>query len=558
MSQTLEQMLTLLGIAPEAIEQARQRQSTEGGSLRENLILLNLLTEETFSKSVSDRLRMPYVNPRDVVVTDEALSLLPRDKAEKYLALPLVLDSRHRRLNIALAHPTDMLALDELKFVVGHTLIPHYAPEDELREAIRRAYTRFDESQAVAAAWSTQAQIPGSPEARFPVIDVETLQSGEPLMRLVGALFTQAISKHASEIHLASYADGIHLSFRIHRQLVHMAHFPRQLANPLFSRLRRILLGDSGDRSGLLQQGTALLKLQNKKELDLSYYIYPTSQYDQVLIKLKDRYHVPVLEGLNLDSGPQKFLQQALTDLQGMVVVTGTAKSGVTTTLYTLLNTIYKPHLNMLSIERPVEILINGITQGAVREETGQTYEEYLHYAFHQRPDVLMLDRVPAPEILQHLAMLSSGSLVLTSFPAQDTANAAVKLRLFTSPGFLGTYVKCITSQRLVRTICESCREEVALPAPHREKLGFGADDHCYAGKGCERCNQTGYIGMTPIFEVMILTESIKLALMKSCSISDLRALQTEEHVISLRDDGLRKVKQGFTTVQEVLKATML
>lgn len=564
MSQTLEQMLTALGIAPDSIEQARQRQSTEGGSLRENLIALELLTEDVFSQSVSDRLRMPYISPKDTSITGEALNLLPREKAEKYLALPLVLDSRHRRLSIALADPTDMLALDELKFIIGHTLIPHYTPEDELTDAIRREYSRFEESQAVAAAWSTQAQTAGSPEFRLPVIDVAALNSGEPLMRLLAAIFTEAHAKRASEIHLASSTDGLHLTFRTYRQLTHIATFPQQLATPLFIRLRRILLGDIGDRSGLLHQGTALLKLQNKKELDLSYHIHPTTQRDHVLIKLKDRYHVPVLDDLDLSPDSRQVLQEVLADLQGLVLVTGTAKNGVTTTLYSLLNTLYKPHLHMLSIESPVEMLIDGIIQGGVREDTGyaenstHTYEEYIHYAFHQRPDVLMIDRIASPDLFHKLAVFSSGSLVLSSLPALDTASAAVKLRLLTSPGFLGTYVTCITAQRLVRTICESCKEEVTLPVQHRKKLGFGPDDRCYAGKGCNRCDQTGYIGLTPIFEVMRLTEPLKQALMRSDSAADLRTLQADQHVASLRDDGMRKVKEGITTIQEVVKATML
>ena len=558
MNQTLEQMLTSLGITTDALQQARHRQSTAGGSLRDNLIALNILTEEGFSKLVSDRLRVPYINPKNTSITNEALGMLARDKAEKYLALPLVLDSRHRRLSIALANPADMLALDELKFVIGHTLIPHYTPEDELVDAIKRTYSNFEESQAVVAAWNAQAQPVGGTESRFPTVDVTALQSGDPVMQLLAAIFTEAHAKRASEIHLSPQLDGLRLSLRIQCRQTQLAMFPPQLASPLFTRLRRVLFGDSGDRPGLLQQGSALLKLQNKKELDLSYTLYPTVQREQACIKLKDRYRIPVLGDLGVSAASEESLQQVLSDLQGIVLVTGTAKSGVSTTLYTLLNTLYTPHLNLLSIENPIEMLIHGVSQGAVREAAGQTYEEYVHYALHQRPDVLMIDRVTAPEIFRKLATLSSGSLVLTSFPALDSASAAVKLRLLTSPGLVENYITCITAQRLVRTICESCREEVALPAQHRQKLRFGPDDHCYAGKGCDRCDQTGYIGMTPILEVMRVTEAVKHALMRADNAADLRALQAEQHVASLRDDGMRKVKEGITTIQEVLKATML
>jgi type IV pilus assembly protein PilB len=345
MSQTLDQMLTSLGLPPDALEHARQSQSTAGGSLRDNLIALNIITVDDFARLVTEHLRMPYVNPKDTAITDEALSLLPRDKAEKYAALPLILDSKHRRLSIALADPTNMLALDELKFVIGHTLIPHFTPEDELREAIQREYTRFEASQAVVTARRAQVQPVGTAEFRFPTIDVAALSSGDDALRLLGAMLTEAYARKASEIHLGAYSDGVRLAFRIQGQQTAIATFPRPLASVLLPRLRRLLVGETGDRSGLVQQGIALLKLQNKKELDLSYTVCPTLFLDQVWIKLKDRYTLPGLDDLRLAPDAGAALQQTLSELRGLVLVTGTAKHGVTTTLYTLLTTVSPPTL---------------------------------------------------------------------------------------------------------------------------------------------------------------------------------------------------------------------
>lgn len=313
------------------------------------------------------------------------------------------------------------------------------------------------------------------------------------------------------------------------------------------------------DRASVVQKGAAVLKLQNKKECDISYSIYPTVQGEHVLIKIKDRYHLPNIEELMLAERAQQDVQKALSALHGIVLVTGTAKSGVTTTLYALLNTLNQPHLNIVSVEDPIEALIAGITQGPLREEADQSYEEYLHYAVHQRPDVLMIDHLPGGKRqLPHLASIASGSLVISALPATDTASAVVKLRLLMSPEFITTHVRCITAQRLVRTICESCKEEVTLPEAHRQKLGFAPEDRCYAGKGCDVCEQTGYKDVTPIFEVMLINESVKQAIRAARSVGDIRALHVSNHVLSLRDDGMRKVKQGVTTVQEVLRTTML
>jgi type IV pilus assembly protein PilB len=552
-----EQILNSLGIAQETIEQARQRQAAQGGSLRENLIALNVFTEETFAQRVSKQLRVPYVDLEKMTIADNVLNLLPREKAEKYLALPLELpDERHRRLNIAMANPTDMSIIDELKFVIGYTLILHYAPEDELSEAIQREYSRFENKQAVAAVWTAQPQ-PSTPDIQGPVIDIASLTTAETeIAQFIGAIFTVAYSKQANEIHIAPDFDGIRVCFRIEGKLSEIARFPKKLAASLIPRIKRVLGFEA--RVRLSQRGSATIKLPNNKELDLSYQIYPTSQYENVLIKIKDRFSLPVVEDFDLEPKAQNDLQKALDSPQGMVLAAGTAKSGLTTTLYALLKTVNKPHLNVISVEDPIECVVEGVTQGQVDEESGHTYEQYLQYVFSQRPDVVMLDKMFDAQMAQKLLLFSSGSLVLSSLSAEDTASAATKLIFISNPKLVVDHVNCITSQRLVRKICESCKEEVALSEAHREKLGLSAEDRCYSGKGCDQCGHTGYKGFTSIFEVMPFTEDVKRTIMGSGTAHDLRNISVSNSVLSLRDDGMRKVKQGITTVQEVLKATML
>jgi type IV pilus assembly protein PilB len=559
MSQSLEQIFMTLGIAQESIEQARQRQTTHGGSLRENLIALNIVTEETFSKSVKNSLRVSYINPKDMPIADNVLTLLPREKAEKYFALPLELDSRHRRLKITMADPSDMSTIDELKFIVGHTLIPHYTPEDELIDAIQREYSRFEESQAIAAAWRTQTQPTVSAEVQCPVIDVAALVTGETAIgQLIGAIFTMAHSKHATEIHLAPDMNGILLSMRIDGKVAEIARFPRRLTTPLLTRIQRILGCDVSERTCFVQRGSAVVKFRDTTEFDASYQIYPTLHSENILVKLKDRHTLPTVNDFALAPGPLGNLQRSLMASHGIVLAAGTAKSGLTTTLYAFLNMLNKPEWHLLSIENPIEATLEGVAQGQIQEESGHTYARYLQYAFGQRPDVIMIDNVFDAMVTQQLGRLASGALVLSSLPAVDTASAAIKLMLMTSPEFVATHVNCITAQRLVRRLCESCKEEVTLPAPHREKLGFAPEDRCYTGKGCEECGHNGYKGVVPIYEVMLFTEAVKHAIMESVDVNALRTLNANNNIVSLRDDGMRKIKQGVTTVQEVLKATMI
>ena len=549
-------LLNKLGIPREKIEQARQQQAERGGSLRENLIALNVFTEETFAEKISTQLRVPYLDLKQMSIADDVLALLPREKAEKYLALPLELDARHRRLNLTMANPFDMAAIDDLKFVIGYTLILHYTPDDELSEAIQREYARFEEKQGLVVVGVAQ---PAAGDLQSAVIDLASLSTADtPIAQLIGAILTMAYSRQASEIHIDPNFDGIRVCFRIDGKISEIARLPRKLTSALLTRLKRILGGESGERARLFQKGHATLKLKNKKELEISYQLSPTAQSEHVLLKIKDRATLPVLEELDLESKARTDLQQGLDVPHGIVLVTGTAKSGLTTTLYTLLKLVSAPHKSIFSVEDPIECTLEGVTQGQIHEDDGHTYEQYLQYAAKQSPDVVMIDKIFDGTMVRDLLLLSAGALVLSSLASVDAASAAMKLVFMGDLRLVVDRVTCITSQRLVRRICERCKEEVTLADAYREKLGLAPEDHCYAGKGCEFCGYTGYKGIISLFEVMPLTEDVKKAITDWCPITDLRNLNASQHVLSLRDDGMRKVKQGVTTIQEVLKATIL
>lgn len=560
MSRTLDDILTRLGIPQDALARARQRQSTEGGSLRENLIALNLLTEEAFAKRVTEQLRVPYTNPRPLRIAHDVLALLPKDKAEKYVALPLELDSRHRRLSILMADPADMSTLDELKFIIGYTLIPHYAPEDELSDVIRTEYARFEEAQALAAMRPMQAQqSSGIPELRMHHIDVAGLAEKEPVLnQLIGAIFTVAHARHATEFSLTPTLEDLRLSGRIDGKQMEIARFPFNLSAPLVNRIRRLFGVEMVERTSPITKGCVTFRWPDKEDVVASFAIAPTIHGDSLLIKLREQETVLTIEDFALDPEMVNSLQTLLTAPRGFVFVTGTEKSGMSTTLYAFLARLRQPHLNILTIEDPIETTLDGMMQGQIAEDADHSSTQYLHYALRQSPHIVLLPQFYEFQEFHHLAALAARSLVLSSFAALDTASAVMKLLVLTSPEFVVQYVNGITSQRLVRKICTNCKEEIGLPEAHREKLGLSVYDRCYAGKGCDDCGQTGYQGMTPIFEVLPLTDPIQQALLKGCTVHELRALSAEHHMLSMRDDGMRKVKQGITTLQEVLRATML
>ena len=554
MRKTLDQLLSKIGVSSQALEQARQRQTEKGGSLRENLIALGEFTEETFSQQVSQQLRVPYISLEKKTIADEVLKLLSREKAEKYLALPIELDERHRRLAVTMADPTDMSTIDELKFVVGFTVIPHFTPEDELLEQIRRDYSHLDDKEAVAAAWAIQAGVSEEQQNRG-VIDVTILSEADmPLSRFIGQIFSVAYTRGAHEVFIGPSALKLFIPGKGYQKV----DFAPKFMQPVIARLKRLLGIEVGEQACSYHQGYTTLKLQNKKEIDLSYLVYTGGHGEEMLLKFKDQTQLPFFEDFLLEPQALQALQSALQQPYGCVLVTGTARSGITTTLYTCLQTVNAPHLNVVSIEAPVECRLDGVLQGQLMPQQNETYTQYLAYAQAQRPDVLMIDSIVGPDMAPRALSLSSGMLVVSSFLAVDTASAVMKLMCMSQPDVVAERLNCITSQRLVRRVCPVCKEKVPLAKAYREKLGLSSDDECYAGKGCEECEYTGYQGVLPLFEVMPFTDEMRRSVLESRHAKNLRHRLAEQGQISLREDGMRKVKQGLTTVQEVLKATML
>lgn len=554
MRKTLDQLLNKLGVSSETLEQARQRQAEKGGSLRENLIALGEFTGETFSQRVSQQLRVPYIPLEKKMIADEVLKLLSREKAEKYLALPIELDERHRRLAVTMADPTDMSTIDELKFVVGFTVIPHFTPEDELIERIRRDYSRLGEKETAAVVWAAQTGLSEEQQSRN-VIDVMLLLEAEmPLTRFIGQIFSVAYKKDAHAVFISPSALTVFIAGKNCQQL----DFPQKILQPLIARLKRLLGLEAGEQPRCCYRSCTTLKFQNNKTLHLSYCLHTGIHGEEILMKFKDQARLPRFEDLLLEPTASQSLQQALQQATGSVFLTGTARSGVTTTLYTCLQTINIPHYNVISIEDPVECQLDGVFQGQIMQQQIETYTQYLDYASAQRPDVLMIDAISEPVVIRKALSLSSGMLVLSSLYAVDTANAVIKLAYMSQPDVVAERVNCLTSQRLVRKVCPACKEKVPLARAYREKLGLSPDDDCYAGKGCEQCDYTGYQGVLPLFEVMPFTAEMRRSVLEARHAKDLRRRLTEQGQISLREDGMRKVKQGLTTVQEVLKATML
>ena len=558
MKNTLEDVLHKMGVSPEQIVKARELQEREGGFLRERLIEQGVFTQGNFAKRVLQLLRVPYMDLAGKEIPDAVLQLLPQAKAEKYLALPIELDEKHRRITIVMADPADMQALDELKFVIGHTLIPNYCPEDELREQIQQQYIRLEEH--LLNAESRFGQVGRAENMPERSLDVERLLEGEqPILRLLGRVFSIACARGAHEIQLKAGPGYGAIDFVLHGKAFEFVRFPKVLYKQLISRLKRELGSEFKEAGELHATGFCTLRLAQEKSVGLSYQFYRSFGDEECLLKLKDHLAFTSLQEMGLSAGNIKMLDDALDARDGAILLSGTARSGLTSSLYGFLSLLDRSDRNILTIEAPVEYEMEGIFQGQPSGEAGSSRELFALRLVEQAPDVVMLDHVFDSKIADLFLQLASGSLVLSSLTASDSASAFMKLSALTSPELVLERVRCFSAQRIVRKICDECKELVVLAEAYREKLGLEAQDECYVGKGCEQCGQSGYNGLIPIFEFLPLTEVAGQVLRESQTIQECRhQLLQNVGLRSLRDAGMEQVRQGVTTVQEVIRTTIV
>ena len=552
---TFEEILQKIGVSPETLEQARQQQQEQGGFLREHLLALGELTEQTFATKISQLLRVPYVNVQNLDIPHDVLKFLPREQAEKYLALPIDFDKKNRRLTIVMADPTDMSALDEVKFRVGHTLNPRFAPEDELREKIERAYAAFTERELVASLKSAQ---PRDHESYATVDGQALLNADQPVVKLIGQLFAFACEENASQLEINHGRDRGMLLMTTQGKTREIAQLPLKPLHDLVIRLKRMLGIETAETTAACVKGHTILTFGSQKERDLSYLWYAGVFGEEMIVKFQDQKELPSIADFDMLPRTLRDLQSALRAKTGAIVVSGTMQSGLAATRCAVLSALMESHGYAMSVEAPIYAALSGLIQGEASLAAGDGYAEYLRDLLAQKPPVAMIDQLFDREMASSALRLAASAVVVTSIGAADAASAIVKLRAFGAPEFAASRVRCVMSQRLVKKICDACKERVELSDAHREKLGLRHDETCYIGKGCDQCGQTGYNGSTFLLEVFPCGDALVSAMTGTASAREIRALLAEEGIPSLRDDGMQKVKQGVTTIQEVLRATMI
>jgi type IV pilus assembly protein PilB len=475
-------------------------------------------------------------------------------------------------LTIAMVDPTNVFAMDDIKFMTGYNVEPVVASEVSIKEAIDRYYGSIHalELKKVMDEMASEEEqnlelLDENEEVDLAKLEASTEEA--PVVRLVNLILTDSIKRGASDIHIEPYEKDFRVRFRIDGVLYEIMQPPMKLRDAMTSRLKIMAKLDISEKR-LPQDGRIKIKmkLQGKnKEMDYRVSVLPTLFGEKIVLRLLDK------ENLMLDMTRLGFEQESLTRFEraifkpyGMVLVTGPTGSGKTNTLYSSISRVNTPETNIMTAEDPVEFNLHGINQVQMKESIGLNFAAALRSFLRQDPNIILVGEIrdfETAEIAVKAAL--TGHLVLSTLHTNDAPSTVSRLmNMGIEPYLVATSVHLIAAQRLVRRLCKECKEPLPMPPQALMDIGFSAEDAksvaVYKGRGCQTCNNTGYKGRVGLYEVLEITDSIREMVLTGASAIELKNRASEEGMISLRGSGLRKLKAGLTTVEEVVRETVL
>jgi len=549
-------------INEEQLEKALELQKKEGGRVGSNLIKLGFLTEEKLVQFLSKQYGVPSVTLSVEEADPSIVKFIPYDVAQKYQIFPV--SKNGATLTIAMTDPSNVFAIDDVKFMTGYEVKPVVASESAIKDAIARHYEQSDALQTVVDSIDMDDSGLDLIQDTEEEVDVSQLKDAvdeAPVVKLVNLILSEAITRGASDIHVEPYEKKFRIRYRIDGVLYDIMQPPLRLKAALSSRLKIMSELDIAERR-LPQDGRIKLKVKDKP-IDLRVSTLPTLFGEKIVMRILDK------SNLNLDLAALGFEEKALADFQeairapfGMVLVTGPTGSGKTTTLYSALSTVNNIDVNIMTAEDPVEYNLMGINQVHVREDIGLTFSAALRSFLRQDPDIVMVGEIrdfDTAEIAVKAAL--TGHLVLSTLHTNDAPSTVSRLlNMGIEPFLVSASVVLILAQRLARKVCEQCREEEDVPPDSLIKIGFSREEvgtfKVYKGKGCPACSGTGYKGRQALYEVMPVKDELKDMIIKGATSAELKKTAMRLGMSSLRMSGLTKIKQGMTSIEEVLRVT--
>jgi general secretion pathway protein E len=472
---------------------------------------------------------------------------------EQYGILPL--RRNHDRLLVATwREHVDDQALDDLRMIAAAPVELVRLGEPELRAAIHRIYADGGGSaQGLIATLGTDGD---TGDREIPLDDLVNLANEAPVVRLVNLLLLEALDARASDVHIEAYARGLRVRYRVDGVLHDVPSPPAQLMPAVISRLKIMAELDIAERR-LPQDGRIRLRLQDR-QVDVRVSTLPTLHGESIVLRLLDAEAGRVdLEHLGMSAATLARFVDVIGRPHGIVLATGPTGSGKTTTLYAAIDRIRTGREKILTVEDPVEYELAGVPQVPVNEKTGVTFATALRALLRQDPDVMFVGEIRDAETAEIATQAAlTGHLVLSSLHTNDAPSALTRLlELGVAPYLAASTVDAILAQRLVRVVCADCRAEQRITGA-RATADVSLPESEWRGRGCERCHHTGYRGRSGIYELLVMDDALRTELMRRGSASDLRRIAVAGGMPTLFDDGLRQVRAGVTTLEEVLRVT--
>jgi type IV pilus assembly protein PilB len=584
-------------ISPQHLREALDYQREHGGRLGFNLVKLGLVSDDMITAVLSRQYGIPSVNLELFQIDSQVLHLIPQEVAQKYSVLPL---SRvGASLTLAMVDPTNVFAMDDVKFMTGLNVEPVVVAEASIQQAISKYYGTSREIELSQAAVDevvfdaavskgsngsiTHADLVSLDTIDFDVDrteDVEVVEDNEeidlstlsrisedaPVVRLVNVLLVDALRRGASDIHVEPYEKELRIRFRIDGVLYDVMRPPLKMRDALISRIKIMAKLDISEKR-LPQDGRIKIKVKvdaRSRELDFRVSTLPTLFGEKVVLRLLDK------ENLMLDMTKLGFEAESLVKFQrniskpyGMVLVTGPTGSGKTNTLYSALQSLNTVQTNIMTAEDPVEFNLMGVNQVQMKEQIGLNFAAALRAFLRQDPNIILVGEIrdfETAEIAIKAAL--TGHLVLSTLHTNDAPSTISRLmNMGIEPFLVATSVNLIQAQRLIRRVCKDCKREHPTPPEALMEVGFSAEDakalKTYKGKGCSTCNNTGYKGRIGLYEVMEVNDDIRELILIGASSLELRKKAIEDGMITLRESGLHKIRAGLTTLEEVVRETV-
>jgi len=525
----------------------------------ELLIKHNLVSEAVICQAKAEILKIPYVDVSATSIAPEALNLLPEAVADKYLVLPFAFDKEKQTLSIVMANPIDLQALEFIEKKTGMRLQPFLGETSKLTKQIKERYAQSLSSEVTEALKETTS-------AQSKKMTVDELSDGvireAPIAKIVSTILEFAIKVRASDVHIEPLEEKTRVRYRIDGILYEKLILPRSVHDSVISRIK-ILSHMKIDEKRIPQDGRFNFRTGDE-EVDLRVSSLPSVHGEKIVMRLLSKaMHVPELTELGLRGRALTNLQAAIRVPHGIVLVTGPTGSGKTTTLYSLLNMINTPRVNIMTLEDPVEYQIGGITQVQTNPQAGLTFSSGLRSFLRQDPNIIMVGEIRDKETAE-LAIQASltGHLVFSTLHTNSASGALPRLLdMEMEPFLLASSMTCIVGQRICRKVCESCKEAyepaAAVVADVKKVLGpllITTKIQFYRGKKCAECNGTGYSGRIGIFEVLPVTEKIGRLILEHSPSSKIETEAKLNGMIDMKQDGYLKTLEGVTTLEEVLR----